>query len=305
MYRYSAGSLAPSERSRQWCALAGDEHIECAGNRPASIRGGDFGPLHLSLVSRGRHHVVQRRTPEGAAPILTLVFQERGIATVRQGQFMNLIRTGEWCAIRKDIPYEIEAADQSRQLCITLPCELVSSPGRGAEWWRQPRSFLRGTALVLHASASASILSVGSLSRAACEQLGPQLAAMVGMTIRTAEQEPAPDPREQRRKAVLEYIDSRLTDPDLGVRDIAQAFDCSPRSIHKLFEGQPHTVSRVIWERRIDRCRSDMIDPSIRKRSITEVAHHWGFSDSQHFSRAFKARFGISPREYRAMHMAG
>lgn len=305
MHRFSTRTSSRRERSNQWCAFTSEEHIEFADDRQASVRGGDFGPLRLSLISMGRHHVVQRRSLEGSSPAMKFLFQEQGTATIRQGQFTNPIQTGQWCAIRQDIPYEIDAPDQSRQLCITLPCELLSSPGRGAQWWRQPRSFLRGTAQILHASASASILSVGSLSKSACEQLGPQLAAMIGMTICTAEQEPVPDPREQRREAVLEYIDSHLAEPDLGIRDIAHAFDCSPRTIHKLFEGQRHTVSRVIWERRIDRCRSDMIDPSIRKRSITEIAHHWGFSDSQHFSRSFKARFGISPRQYRALHVTG
>ena len=32
---------------------------------------------------------------------------------------------------------------------------------------------------------------------------------------------------------------------------------------------------------------------------ISSIAHRWGFSDSSHFSRTFKAHYGSSPRDYR------
>jgi len=35
-------------------------------------------------------------------------------------------------------------------------------------------------------------------------------------------------------------------------------------------------------------------------KTITEIAFFWGFSDSAHFSRSFRRRFGISPRIFRA-----
>ena len=34
-------------------------------------------------------------------------------------------------------------------------------------------------------------------------------------------------------------------------------------------------------------------------RTITEIAMKWGFSDAAHFSRSFKAAFGISPHAFR------
>ena len=35
-------------------------------------------------------------------------------------------------------------------------------------------------------------------------------------------------------------------------------------------------------------------------RGVSEIAFAWGFNDASHFSRAFKQRFGMSPKEYRA-----
>jgi AraC-like DNA-binding protein len=34
-------------------------------------------------------------------------------------------------------------------------------------------------------------------------------------------------------------------------------------------------------------------------RHITEIAFGWGFNELTHFSRAFKERYGVSPRDWR------
>jgi len=52
--------------------------------------------------------------------------------------------------------------------------------------------------------------------------------------------------------------------------------------------------------RRLDATRRDLCDPALAARSISEIAFAWGFNDAAHFSRAFRARFGRSPRELRA-----
>jgi AraC family transcriptional activator of tynA and feaB len=33
--------------------------------------------------------------------------------------------------------------------------------------------------------------------------------------------------------------------------------------------------------------------------NISEIAYAWGFNDLSHFNRAFRARFGMTPREWR------
>ena len=288
------------ERSRQWRAITQAHHVEFEDDREASMRGGEFGLLRLCIVSMGRHRVMQSAAEAPrTAPALKFLFQEEGCAEIRQADRTNRILAGQWCALRKDMPFVIDAPEHSRQLAITVPCEILPGPGRCVEWWRQPRSFLRGPAQILHASASASIMTGSSLTASNRQQLGQQLALLAEMTIGADDPGSVPDIREGRRVAILEYIDRNLADCDLGVGRIARAFGISSRTIHKLFEGEAHTIARVIWDRRLERCRDEMVDPSLAARSLTEIAHLWGFSDSQHFSRAFKLRFGVTPRDYR------
>ncbi|HWU02926.1 MAG TPA: helix-turn-helix domain-containing protein [Novosphingobium sp.] len=294
------------ERSRQWCAVTQAQQIEFADDREASLRGGEFGMARLCQVTMGRHRVEQSgaASPARRSPTLKFLFQEEGSATICQGGQRQTLRTGQWCAIRKDMDFVLDAPQQSRQLTLTLPCSTMTAPDRPVSWWRTSRSFLQGPAHILHASAAASLRSGNHLSDGTREQIGAQLIALAQMSVVDSEADALPDQREERRRAVLEFIDRNLTEPDLGIASIAAAFNFSKRTIHKLFESEEQTVARLIWDHRLDRCCADMVDPALASRSLTDIAHYWGFSDSQHFSRAFRQRFGMTARDYRAIAIA-
>lgn len=98
---------------------------------------------------------------------------------------------------------------------------------------------------------------------------------------------------------VAQVIETRLSDPDLSLSNVAGTQNWSPRYIQKLFEAAGETFSHYLRARRLDRCRKDLVDPLYAHLSITDVLLRWGFNDAAHFSRAFRARFGKSPREYR------
>ena len=56
----------------------------------------------------------------------------------------------------------------------------------------------------------------------------------------------------------------------------------------------------MIQRRRLEACLRDLRHPAHAQRSVTDIALSWGFSNSAHFSRAFRAHVGCSPSEYRA-----
>jgi len=98
---------------------------------------------------------------------------------------------------------------------------------------------------------------------------------------------------------VKDFIESRLADPQLDTATIAAAVRFSPRYINGLFRDEDTSLMRYVWGRRLERCRRDLLDPFSIGHSISEIALGWGFSDLAHFSRAFRRRFGSSPRELR------
>lgn len=100
---------------------------------------------------------------------------------------------------------------------------------------------------------------------------------------------------------VKEFIEQHLPDPTLSAEMISKGVGLSPRYINKLFDdGDPcGSVVRYVWMRRLDHCHRDLSDPMHLGHRVSDIALRWGFSDFSHFSRAFKARFNISPRQYR------
>ncbi|MCB5185269.1 helix-turn-helix domain-containing protein [Methylobacillus gramineus] len=98
---------------------------------------------------------------------------------------------------------------------------------------------------------------------------------------------------------VKELIDRLLTDHTLDTHAIANASGLSPRYLNSLFEDENISLMRHVWQRRLEKCRQDMLNPAHYGHSISEIALRWGFNDLAHFSRAFKKQFGLAPRAYR------
>jgi acetamidase/formamidase len=61
--------------------------------------------------------------------------------------------------------------------------------------------------------------------------------------------------------------------------------------------------SGYLRQRRLERCRAELVDPLYDKMSISDICFRWGFNDPAHFSRAFREQYQMSPRAFR--HGAG
>lgn len=101
------------------------------------------------------------------------------------------------------------------------------------------------------------------------------------------------DPRIQRAVDLLcERVGERITIPML-----ARACDLSPSRLSHLFQAQLGT-SPLAWleQHRIALAKEQLL---LSGRPISEVAQGVGFVDSGWFTRVFRRRVGVSPREFR------
>ncbi|MEW2288450.1 helix-turn-helix transcriptional regulator [Streptomyces sp. NPDC047841] len=98
---------------------------------------------------------------------------------------------------------------------------------------------------------------------------------------------------------ILDFIDLRLSDTDLSPETIARAHHISVRYLHKLFREEGTTVGRLIQRRRLAECRRVLTLRSAEHLTIAAVAHRWGFASPTHFSRVFRATYGMSPSAWR------
>ena len=111
----------------------------------------------------------------------------------------------------------------------------------------------------------------------------------------------APEPGEPALiRQVKAYVLQHLDDPDLSPGAIAKAQRMSVRHLHRLFRATGASLGDWVRQTRLARCAADLRDGTHADKSLTEIAFRWGFSDSAHFSRTFRAQYGQSPRAYRA-----
>jgi acetamidase/formamidase/AraC-like DNA-binding protein len=98
---------------------------------------------------------------------------------------------------------------------------------------------------------------------------------------------------------LCQTIERRLDDPELTPARVAELEGISERYMQKLFEGSGSSFTHYLRERRLQRTSAELSNPAEAHHSISEIAYRNGFNDSAHFSRAFRHRFGLSPREFR------
>jgi len=101
--------------------------------------------------------------------------------------------------------------------------------------------------------------------------------------------------------AVRMATERRIQDPDLTPAKIAASLGITVRYANLLLATEGTSLSRLVLSRRLERCRLALDDPSQTNRTLSDIAYGWGFSDMTHFSRTFKAAFGMLPSAYRRM----
>lgn len=110
------------------------------------------------------------------------------------------------------------------------------------------------------------------------------------------------DPRQidSRLIRALEWILTRACMHDLNSNSLAAAVGMSRRSLYYLFDAYQLTPTMAIRNIRLEHCKRLMEDARHSQRTITAIALDYGFSSLCSFSRSFKQRYGIVPRDCRS-----
>ena len=98
-----------------------------------------------------------------------------------------------------------------------------------------------------------------------------------------------------RRAAVLDYIASHFSDPNLSGSSFAEKLGISQRYLHRLLQTTGKTFTEHVNELRLDRAFSLLSTMGADKR-VTDIAFDVGYSDVTHFYRHFRSRFGDTPK---------
>ena len=94
------------------------------------------------------------------------------------------------------------------------------------------------------------------------------------------------------------FVRRHIDDTDLGPETVAAGCGISLRYLHELLRDTNMTLGQWIRDTRLQAAMEDLKNPADR-RAIGEIAYARGYTDQAQFSRAFRARFGLSPSEAR------
>ena len=264
-----------------------------------------FGDLHVSLMVSDQINLCRSRSRIASArdEYCLIVVQGRGRTVGEQDGRQVTLETDDLALFDSVRPYAAELEAGFQHFVVKIPREELRrrlGPLEAVTATRIPGS--RGIGRI----ASAFIRALPSELDAMDDATGGRLAAMcvdlaaaaLGSTVRDRAAG-ASSTRVAQLVRAKTYIAANLHDFDLSPAMVAEALGVSPRYLAALFADESASVARHIWRLRFDRCKAALADPRQRHRSITEIAFSWGFNDMSHFSRYFRARTGLSPREYR------
>lgn len=95
------------------------------------------------------------------------------------------------------------------------------------------------------------------------------------------------------------HIDRHIGDSGLRPGTIAADLSVPLRTLQDVFAQRGETIWGYIRSLRLTRCHAELERGD--GRTVTEIAFAFGFTNSGHFSRVFRERYGVTPREVRAV----
>ena len=260
------------------------------------------GSVQISTIRATPHAVV--RTPTAARhadeAYFKLGLQMSGSAQLDQDGRQAELGPGDFAIYDTTRPYRLEFLSDYHIMVVMFPQSLLRIPRRRIEQ--------------ITARAVSGRTGLGALLSPVLAGLEPDLETGVKAGAHLSDAvidliaacfagdehaEPPSARRDQLMTTFFAHIEANLSDPGLDVASIAAAHHISASYLQKLFAGESISVAAFIRERRLERCRRDLANPSNGLRSAASIAAQWGFQDPSHFSRLFRNTFGMTPGDCR------
>ena len=103
---------------------------------------------------------------------------------------------------------------------------------------------------------------------------------------------------------IVAFIHNNLTDPGLSPERIAREHYISVRQLYELWAHHELSLAEWIMSERLEGARRALAVHASASTTIGAIARRWGFRDSAHFSRRFRAAYGLTPREWRQLNQS-
>lgn len=298
----------PKEQYEAWCGALNDSHLRWSlGNLSPTHYHGQIKMRHLGGIRLlycdcepcfGKRTMKEVRQSEGEYFGLLYIYDGKEIV-FHEGQTVELKKNSFmiWDSTK---PVEFKLFSDTKKITLLVPQDRMRAQlPRIDSYLGKHMDFSKG----LNAVAASHLTALGNEVGAIDSGVGNSAIDLTLELITTCLQagrneRPMTKVRQDLFNTVMDYIRRNLDHPELGPNLIANEFHISTRYLHLLFAEKGLSVSHYILDKRLEQCRRQLSTQSLVKDSITSVAYQWGFSDSAHFSKVFKRKYGVAPKEY-------
>ncbi|MFJ5213663.1 helix-turn-helix domain-containing protein [Streptomyces sp. NPDC088354] len=245
---------------------------------------------------------------EDLVPHVHLHLQEAGVSWFQQGGRQGVTRAGDLVVLENAKPYEVFFHGTMHSVLVRVPTNVLGL---------RPSLLEQVTAVGLSSERPVVGATVGFFTRLArahptadeaetallAEPCLDLIRAVVTMTLGRDDLAGAPLNNTLLHR-VQEYVRLHLAEPDLTAARIAAEHQVSVRQLYLTLSRAGITLGEWVRTQRLEQCRRELASSVHQFMTIEAIAHRWGFASAPHFSRAFKAEYGVSPRELRLHHAA-
>lgn len=288
--------------------------LECHPERTAvpfhgQIRSMVSGQLHVSRISSTAG--VARRTREGVSratdEYILLSLQVRGRTVVTQNDQEVVLTPGLAAFYDSSEAYSLRMPSESEQIVLHLPrCALVDGTRRAdmktALAVRPSMPFAQSVFSLAHQLARAdpneADISISRTSEVTVELISLLFESLGDESNSPARLAPGISDSALMRRA-NQFLGTHISDCEFSSARLAKLCGVSLRRLQHAFHAAGTTISTQIWDSRIELAASLLTTQENSSESIASIACAAGFNDFSHFSRRFKERFDLSPRDYR------
>lgn len=307
----ASGQPATAHDLRTFQRLVADSFVPlrvsngAGGDFHASLASADAGDVVFTEVTANPHLI--ERTPEtiadGGSGYYKVSLLLSGSSILVQDGRELVMRAGDLSVYDTSRPYSLLFGEDFRNLIMMFPKDKLDLPIPFTEQLTAVSLSQEHTGLSPVVGAFLSQFPGqltglddrvrGKLARTSLDLIGTLFSSILDLDPE------ARDPHRLLLHKITGFIDEHLSDAELAPAGIAAAHFISTRHLHQLFREADTTVSTWIRERRLEHCRADLRDPQLADRTVSAIAARWGFTDAAHFSRVFKAAYGLSPSALR------
>ena len=267
----------------------------------ARITSRSCGPLRFSTSESTGYELIRSRRDIANAPSdhYTIFLQLSGRTITIQGDETLAVHGGDIVVFDGRQPFRAVFSDAARRATAVVPRAMIE---RRAPWLRhcRPRRLAADSKfidLTWHHMLQLSDERL-TLNESATSLLADNLCNLVALAS-AADIAPNRLQGELQIEALLAFCRQNLHDAELSPQRVADQLGISIRTLHSRFRKIDQTFGRWLLDNRLEACRAALRDDNQRPLKISDVAYRWGFNDLSYFNKTFRARFDMSPREWR------